>query len=166
MNTWGLRSINTGTFNLKFHATYAYPKPARDVVITLLRIHNLTLNILGYMDPRIACISGCVRAVTGLLFVAVTLTVGDRNAKKGHLIQHWYDEALLTGVSQIARGMLEAFVPYGRVVNLAADVVATFPNLKADFNVVSGCTECMGGLNHSPHGDANYPIYFFPLYFA
>lgn len=51
------------------------------------------------------------------------------NATQGAIIGHWYDEALLTGITQIARGALEAFVPFGWVANASLDAIATIYNL-------------------------------------
>ena len=104
INTYGLRSINTDTFNLKWHTNYVYPQQARNVVVTLLKVHNLTSNILGYI-PGVSVVSGCVRMGTGLLMCAVTLGVGERDAMQGVIIGHWYDECLLTGITQIGRGV-------------------------------------------------------------
>src|ERR1700722_17342343 len=99
MNTYGLRSINTDTFNLKWHTNYVYRQQTRNALVTFLKVHNLTLNILGYI-PGVSIVSGCVRIGTGLFMCDITLTVGERNAKQGAIIGHWYDEALLTGITQ------------------------------------------------------------------
>ena len=103
MNTYGLRSINTDTFNLKWHTNYVYPQQARNAVVTFLRVHNLTLNVLGYI-PGVSVVSGCVRMATGSVMCATTLAVGERGATQGAIIGHWYDECLLTGITQIGRG--------------------------------------------------------------
>lgn len=155
MNTYGLHSINTHTFNLKWHTNYTYPQQLRNIVVTLFRVHNFSLNILGYI-PGVSFVSGCVRMGTGLLMCAVTLKIGDRNATEGAIIGHWYDEALRTGVTQIARGALEAFVPFGRIVNGVFDVVGTICNLTGEAVAASVCTGCMGYENHGPHPDVNY----------
>ena len=166
MNTWGIRSINTNTFNLKYHSNYIYPQEDRDVVTTFMRVHNLTLNVLGYMGQRFSLVSGCVRMGTGFLFVAVTTSIGKRNTEKDMIIQHWYDEARLTGIAQITRGALEAFVPYGRVANGVLDVLGTARNLVGEVSVGSVCEGCMQYLAHRPYPDPSYPVFFWPLYFV
>jgi hypothetical protein len=169
LNTFGLRSINTGTFNLGYHTNYTYPRQARNLVVTLLRAHNLCLNILGYI-PGVATFSGCARMLTGASICLLTLSVGERDAQQGVIIGHWYDEALNTGVAQVARGATEAFMPYGRIVNLSLDVIGTISNLINEAtNVsdkVSGCQCCPEFSNHGPYPDPNYPSVFGLLYLA
>ncbi|WP_075882684.1 hypothetical protein [Candidatus Protochlamydia sp. W-9] len=163
MNTYGLRSINTDTFNLKWHTNYKYPRQVRNTLVTFLKIHNLTLNILGYI-PGVSIVSGCVRMGSGLMMCAVTLAVGERNATRGAIIGHWYDEALLTGITQIARGALEAFVPFGWIANVSLDAIATIYNVNKEINVTSACTGCMEGVNHEPYPNPKYPFPFWLLY--
>jgi len=163
MNTWGLRSINCDTFNTKYHSDYFYPKEFRDIVVTALRLTNLTLNVLGYI-PAVSFFSGMARIGVGLSICALTLAVGQRNAQQGIIIQHWYDEALLTGISQIARGVLEAFVPFGWAANAALDLFGTFSNLTKECQLASTCPGCMAYASHGPHPDADYPLPLFWLY--
>lgn len=160
MNTFGLRSINNDTFNLKWHTNYTYPRSLRDILVTLFRVHNLFLNVLGYLGGRISIVSGSFRIATGLATIATTLAIGDRNAPRGMIIGHWYDEAIMTGISQVCRGILEAFIPYGRVVNLALDTICTVINMTKEVNAASVCPHCMGYTNHQPYPD---PAYQFPL---
>jgi len=127
MNTYGFCSINKFTFNLDPYKTYTYPKRQRDVIVTFFKIHNLIFDILGYI-PRVSAVSGKCRIVSGLLMCVVTLTVGKKNSKDALIIGHWYDEALLTGISQMARGAIEAFVPNGRIVNASIGVIGTVYN--------------------------------------
>ncbi|MFI5342687.1 MAG: hypothetical protein ACHQUC_00530 [Chlamydiales bacterium] len=172
MNTYGLLTINSTTFNRDYHPTFTYPKAARDVIITFLKIHNLTLNILGYMS-KFSPISGCVRIVSGCAIIATTLTIGDPKARKGVIIDRWYSEALLTGVAQVARGVFEAFVPYGKIINAGLDVIGTVVNLlKIASNTHIGCAECerlsdidQRSPNEEPHPGPNYylPLMFLDL---
>lgn len=150
MNTYGLYAVNMSTFNGTSSDTY--PKPARNVVVTLFKFHNLTLNILGYI-PGISAVSGCVRMGTGCILCVVTLLFGNRNAHQGLISKHFYDEALLTGITQIARGAFEALVPFGRVVNTSLDTICTFYNFSQ--GMVSGC--CTGRAHSNP-------IYPFPFW--
>ena len=134
MNTWGLRSINSTTFNLQYDDKFTFPKAGRDFIVTALRISNLTLNVLGYI-PGVSSISGVVRIALGIGFCAITLAVGERNppdGARGAIIGHWYDEALMTGMAQITRGILEAFVPYGWAVNAGMDVLCSVSNIAPD----------------------------------
>lgn len=159
MNTYGLRSINVGTFNLKWHSNYSYPHQMRNALVTYFKIHNLTLNIFGYLH-QFAKITGNIRIVSGLAICAVTLAVGERNAKQGAIIGHWYDEALWTGIAQIARGILEAYVPYGWAVNASLDVIGTFVNLTKEVANASTCRGCMAYRSHEPYPDPKYPLPF------
>lgn len=165
MNTYGLRSVNADTFNLKWNTNYSYPHQARNVIVTFFKVHNLTLNILGYI-PGVSVVSGCVRIGTGLLICAVTLTVGQKDAKQGVIIGHWYDECMLTGVAQIGRGVLEAFVPFGRIANAYLDGIATFWNIRKELGNAPVCTCCMDYANHGPYPDPKYPFPFSLLNFV
>lgn len=159
MNTYGARSVNNETLNLRSHTNYVYPKEVRDVVVTGLKIHNLILNILGYI-PGVAVVSGCLRIGTGLLMCAFTLAVGERDAEQGVIIGHWYDECLLTGITQMGRGVLEAFVPFGRIANASLDGIATILNVAKELNNASACNGCGRYRNHRPHPDPEYPFPF------
>lgn len=159
MNTYGLFSINNETFNLNWHSTNYYPKEARNVLVTLLKLHNLTLNILGYcgaLSPKIPIISGCVRVLSGVAICLGTLGIGDRYASQGLIIGYWYDEALLTGMAQIIRGILTvalATIPYGWALNASLDALGTFHNLS---HMVQGSTRKGFGL--PPHSEPSYPL--------
>jgi len=85
MNTWGLHSINSQSFNVRWGSTYTYPEGQRNSLVTLFRIQNLTLNILGYI-PIVSLYSGCARNASGVGLFAVTLAVGERNARSGAII--------------------------------------------------------------------------------
>jgi hypothetical protein len=160
MNTYGLRSINSQTFNLQYDTSYVYPKQARNALVTFLRVHNLSLNILGYI-PGISIVSGCVRIGTGLAMCAVALAVGERNAKQGLIIGHWYDECLITGITQIARGVLEAFVPFGWIANASLDTIATFWNIKQECQNNPTFRTSVGEYQgHQPYRDPEYPLPF------
>jgi hypothetical protein len=157
MNTYGLMSVNNNTFNLRWHTNYSYPKEARDVIVTCLRLHNATLNVLGYI-ARTSRVSGCIRMISGFLICATTLAIGDRKAERGVIIQHYYDEALLTGIAQMFRGAMEAFVPHGKVINATLDVIATIVNLATLVAGASVCQGCMGYDVHGPHPEPDYPL--------
>lgn len=128
-NTYGLWSINDNTFNVRPNSDYTYPRESRDQIIQVLKIHNLCLGILGYL-PVISALSGVVRMFTGSALVGFTLCVGDRNAQRGIIIQHWYDEAILTGVAQVVRGAFEAIVPLGRLANLCLDFIGSLRGMQ------------------------------------
>lgn len=128
LGTWGIRSINTTTFNQCSRDNLTYPKEIRDIIYTGLKIRNLVLNVLGYI-PAVRMVSGCVRIGLGLTMLAGVLAVGERHAKQGVIIGRFYDEALSHAMAQITRGVFEAFVPYGFVVNAVLDVVGTVVNI-------------------------------------
>lgn len=165
MNTYGLHSINKDTFNLKCNNDYTYPQPARDALVTFFKVHNLTLNALGYISG-ISGISGCVRIGTGLITCTITLLIGERDAPQGAIIGHWYDEALVTGITQIARGVLEAFVPFGWIANGALDTLTTLHKFGKKLFVTSVCTECAESTHHRPYPDPRYSFPFWLLYLA
>lgn len=170
LNTYGIRSINAETFNTYGSPGAYLPRSLRDVAITLLRIHNLSLNILGYI-PGVAQISGCVRMGIGACMIVLTAALGNPNADEGLIIGRWYQEALLTGISQIARGALEAFVPFGFLVNGSLDIIATYVNLKTECSHLQYCgyldvEEREAIESRPPYRDPNYPAFLFPLYLA
>lgn len=156
LNTYGIRSINRKSFNTRYHDGLYFPKEIRDIVVTALRVHNGILNVLGYI-PGVSLVSGSIRMATGFAIVCVTLTIGDRNAMRGAIIGHWYDEAIGTGLAQIVRGALEAFVPFGFIANAVLDVVATPINLANELEGSMACEGCMSESHTRPHEDVNYP---------
>ncbi len=167
MNTYGLHSINVNTFNLSWNSSLYYPQKARNVVVTVFRIHNLTLNILGNLSTT-RFYSGCTRIAIGVSICAVTLVRGDRHAQQGAIIGRWYDEALLTGMAQIVRGILEAFIPNGQLVNASFDVIATVFNLGSEVTTECACPRCFAqqGGPVGPYPEPQYPLPFWPLYLA
>ena len=163
MNTWGLRSINIETFNQQCNSPLTYPRQARNCLVSFLRTHNLVLNILGYI-PITQFFSGLTRMGTGLSIVVLTLCVGNRRADQGLIIGRWYDEALLTGICQIARGALEALVPFGWVINAGLDAGFTVLNLFREGMTLTDaapdvCAFC-------PHPDPQYSFPFSVLSLA
>lgn len=172
LNTYGIRSINSESFNTYGSENAYLPRGIRDLANTLLRINNLVLNILGYI-PGVAHVSGSIRMGIGCCICVITLALGSPNAERGLIIGRWYKEALLTGIAQIARGALEAFVPYGRQVNIGLDIAGTVVNLANE----SSHIQCGGGPGYEfeegneradlpPYRDPAYPLPLFPLYFA
>lgn len=158
MNTYGLRSVNSSTFNQIYWGKFQLPRELRNAVVTGLRINNAVLNVLGYI-PAVSLISGSLRIAIGLGIVATTLAVGnpDPNATKGIIIGHWYREALLTGITQIFRGTLEAFIPFGFLANFALDSVCTVSNLNKEITNYCGTPPSSP---IKPHKDTKYPLPF------
>jgi len=121
-----------------------YPKETRDRVVTALKAHNLVFNILGYLSPT-RQISGIIRMGTGLVtLAALALKVGipksgnaEGQPNTGLLAEHRYREALHMAVAQVARGAIEAFVPYGGVALLVVDIIATPCNISNSLKNVS-----------------------------
>jgi hypothetical protein len=174
-NTYGIRSVNQETFNIRYYDTISYPRWQRDIVVTALRVNNAILNVLGYI-PGVSLGSGCVRMIIGAGIIGVTLAIGDRKTLPGAIIiGRWYDEAIGTGIAQIARGALEALVPFGGVVNAALDVIATPFNIAKEIkgSIAAGEYETVIEIANDkdmrsrkllqsriPHDDVKYP---FPL---
>lgn len=90
--------------------------------------------------------------------------LGERDALQGIIIGHWYDEALLTGITQVGRGIFEAFVPFGRAVNAALDFVSTILNIRKELGNASVCARCMGYTNHRPYPVSKYSLPFLFLH--
>ncbi|MGD2169886.1 MAG: hypothetical protein PVI40_06565 [Chlamydiota bacterium] len=167
-NTYGIRSVTRETFNTRFNEALFFPRPLRNIAVTALRINNFFLNILGYI-PGTSTISGCIRMVIGLAIVSITASIGDRNAESGAIIGRWYDEAILTGIAQIARGTLEATVPFGCIVNGILDVVATPLNINKEIYHSVACHGSIdiGYRTHMhPHDEVSYPFPLFLLHLA
>lgn len=154
LNTFGFHSINRHTFNMREHDQLNYPRTVRNIIVTALRINNAVLNVLGYI-PGTSLMSGSARILIGTGLLAVTLAIGDRKATSGTIIRRWYDEAIVTGITQIARGALEAIVSFGWVATSLLDIIGTLRNLRKD--ALPSCTDCK---RRHPHDDVVYP---FPL---
>lgn len=152
-NTYGLRSINNMTFNQN-HGDLFLPKHKRNLIVTFLRVHNLTLNILGYI-PSISVLAGSVRIFTGISMVFATLCAGP-----SLISRPWYHEALKMGAAQIIRGIFEAVIPFGWIVNATLDVTATNFN----FNKTEFCDNFFDDDDCVPHRDVNYAFPFKILY--
>ena len=161
MNTYGLHSINSATFNPRYHESINYPRDARNVVVSVLRMHNAALNVLGYIKGT-SKISGCIRLGTGFSMFCAAILVGDPSTREGVIIGRWYNETIQTCLTQMARGILEAFVPYGKIVNAILDVIATPFNVTTAVKDSFNCEDCNSGRGSHvrPHDDAEYP---FPL---
>jgi hypothetical protein len=164
-NTYGIRSVNLDTFNQRNGSGPRYPRDARNDVVTILRIHNGALNVLGYI-PGVSTLSGCVRIATGLTIIGGTKAIGDRNASNGAIIGRWYDEAIYTGGAQIVRGALEASGPVGSLANMCLDMGATLLNVYSEISArVCLCAQCLmvddrpdpANLHVRPHRDTSYP---------
>ncbi|MFA6119248.1 MAG: hypothetical protein WCT85_03390 [Parachlamydiales bacterium] len=169
-NTYGIRSINAESFNTYGSQDAHLPHSIRDFAVTSLKINNLILNILGYI-PGVAQISGCIRMGIGSSIIILSFALGSPNAKEGLIIGRWFKEALVTGTAQIARGALEAFFSFGRLINLSLDVIGTIINLHTEvchLRYTGGMEEdeILAEEARPPYRDPNYPILFIPLYFA
>lgn len=132
MNTYGFYSINLSTFNLGwFTPKCEYSRQNRNILVTFLKLHNLALNILGYL-PETSFYSGSTRIGTGIAICVITLAKGDQNTQKNmKFLDRFYYEAFLTGITQIGRGILEAFVSFGRKANVSIDSLATVYNIES-----------------------------------
>lgn len=156
-NTFGIHSVGLNSFNEPLEKHCAYDQKQRNILVTLLRIHNLVFNILGYI-PGVSSVSGCVRMATGTMMCAVALLKNDKDS----LIARRYDELLFTGLAQIARGAFEALVPYGFVANGILDVYGTIHNFYYELKARASKIEPTKGFFAEP----GYPFPFGLLYLA
>ncbi len=181
-NTFGLFSVRESTFNVLPHTNDAYTQQTRDIAVTCLRVHNLILNILGYI-PGVSLVSGFVRMGTGLLMCSIS-QFADEKLISGRLRQEIFD----TGFFQIARGCLEvsplwtcscslkAFTVFGRSIPVAQSGLAILDASVTILNVMQvmedkqmrktgeygehDCSDCEEYVHHKPYPDIQYP---FPL---
>lgn len=160
-NTYGLRSINDFTFNLhRRDNTHEYPKNLRDSVVTLFRIHNCVLDILGYI-PRTSKVSGSVRMLTGFCVFLAPIVAGKKEVKDGEsafITGPWYSECLRTGGWQVLRGALEAYVSYGKVINVCIGFFATIQNFLSNQRQHKNSDEPDTTTTTKPHKDPDYPF--------
>jgi hypothetical protein len=156
-NTYGLHSVNGGTFNQNVNSSLTYPKEVRDVIVTGLRIHNLALRVMEYL-PSTFIISGALRMCTGAAMIGATLAIGERDAQYGAIIGRYYDEALNTGAVQMARGALTLTGPIGVIANVIFDLLAT--GMAVNQSIHANYTTYAYGAAPLPHKE---PLYPFPL---
>ena len=88
----------------------------------------------------------------------VTLAVGDRNSNEGQIIGHWYDEALTTGITHIARGAIEALVPLGWIGNASLDAIGALYNLLTLLDSVSNACSGYTDDRFRPYPNPEYPF--------
>lgn len=111
MNTYGIRSVNSDSFCYKMHADASnneFLKNTRNIIVTIYKVHNFILNILGYI-PFFCVYSGAIRAGTALLTKAIILAHNLYFDGSNESIKKWKDEAEVTANTQFARAALEAF---------------------------------------------------------
>jgi hypothetical protein len=167
-NTYGIRAT-WDAFNQSHQHSYIYPRNARNVVVTSLRVHNLCLSLLGYI-PGVSLYSGSIRMITGAILCMATLMVGNRDAEEGIIIGPWYTEALRTGATQIVRGFFEAIGPLGYFVNAELDCGMSVMNFfregmqKADTAPQHRIR--YPNAKHGPLLDPQYPKPLWVLYLA
>lgn len=141
--TWGIHAVNTTTLNVD-HSVH-YPRPARNLLVTGLRLLNLLCGLTAYaaffgVFPTLGCPvltwwqdqSHGARVLVGAAITMVTWLFGDRNASRGLIIQRFYTEALTIGLSQVMRAMLEygySVTPIAVACNLCLDAVGTWKSL-------------------------------------
>ncbi|MEM8629029.1 MAG: hypothetical protein AAGF04_03030 [Chlamydiota bacterium] len=172
-NTYGLFSINEYSFNKQYAVLEGYDEKQRNQFVTALRIFNLSFNILGYI-PLVSSFSGACRIGVGLSFVCQglyyrgigkgeylledsTFSEGDElcpspdnKCSPAPTLQIHHKEAISTGISHIARGILE-ILPLGKFVNGGLDCAATYLNLFYPKSPIRELEENSAGL-----GDARF----------
>ena len=151
MNTYGLLSVNQHTFNTSIHDDWYYPREMRNIVVTLLRVHNLVLNVAAFTTYHVT--GSYIRICSGIVMAMTTLLFGDPNALSGMIIGRWYYEAISTAIMQIIRGLLDLY--FAGFINLVLDIVFSLFNL-AVFLLEERDTVA--------HNDVQYPLVFSWLY--
>lgn len=103
---------------------------ARDVAC-YLKYYNYLM--IGLADSRLVgiqtlpIISGCGRIICGFLIFYSAYQAKYKYDNKALSL-----ELLYTGLCQIVRGLLDAFIPYGVYVNLALDIMMTYFNFQSE----------------------------------
>ncbi len=164
MNTYGIRSVNSDSFCYKMHADASnneFLKNTRNIIVTIYKVHNFILNILGYI-PFFCVYSGAIRAGTALLTKAIILAHNLYFDGSNESIKKWKDEAEVTANTQFARAALEAFLPFGHVVNFYLDGFGTIKNISAELYSVVISKIWGENLEYQKNKDPQYP---FPLGF-
>lgn len=175
-NTFGIHAVNQKTFNIasdhkSFDPSFEKFSTYRRFALAALRVHNATLNILGYL-PIISTISGCVRMATGLATVSLAAVVRiwiKVSNSKGELSSYvknetFVNEALTTGVAQMTRGFFEAIVPGGWVINASLDIIGSVVHFPDYIMELVGCEPEELDINDEyredlhPHKDWKYPF--------
>lgn len=128
MNTYGIHSINTHSFNQNNRDMAIIPKDLRNFIVTFLRTHNLVLNTAGYFK-KLSPFSGLYRIGSGLMMCYATFKAQKQEVLEGRIEAEGY----LTGITQIARGALEALSLNGAVINGCLDTIFTIYNLGLEY---------------------------------
>ena len=131
LNTYGLRAINWENYNNDWffprkqnERHWFVDQKACELFKKTLGGMSLGLIVLEYA-PGLSALAGASRIAAGLFITGLALARRICNAKAGRadgsLLQ---DEALLTGITQIARGAI-ALIPFGLAVNATLDIAST-----------------------------------------
>ena len=126
-NTYGLSAINRWTFNQDPRYPDTISEKDRDSITTNLRIHNYAFTFLGYSPYRFY--SGQLRMATATIALGKYSYSILQSLKTGENVSRFDVEAVITAVVQIFRGFIEAFLIYGRMINLTLDMVCTPLNI-------------------------------------
>jgi hypothetical protein len=160
MNTYGLRSINSDSF------VYQVPqdtqnsellKRTRNLIVTVFKVQNLFLNILGYI-PALSLYSGSFRATSAVITKAVFFSVSKTSSNE--TLKKWAAEAQSTANAQLLRAAFETILPFGHVTNFYLDLCATFKNISLEAYKSALSKVCRGNEQYQKNED---PIYPFPL---
>lgn len=144
MNTFGFFSINDSSFNQWPASDRDYKNrmtdsnhcfaSVRDDIYTFFKVHNLIFNALGY--SRFGKFSGYGRIFSGFSMVAFTLLQKTKTYKNKQITikvgppkGHFYKEAILTGISQISKGILEVYFSERMKLRVALECLGTIYNL-------------------------------------
>lgn len=127
-NTYGYTAINRWTFNQDPRYPETISKEMFVRIRTALTINNWAFNFFGYLNST-RFLSGQIRMLVGLAVLARCTLWIFSSLRKGEPVNRFAVEGILTAVTQIFRGYVEAFLVYGRLVNLTLDVIFTPFNL-------------------------------------
>jgi hypothetical protein len=130
LNTWGIRSINSGSFvySASNDIENETLSKKRNFITTSLRITNLALNILGY-TPLLSIYSGTFRILMAAVIFTTSHVIKKFTSPHNKNINNWVVEAIYMVKAQLLRGSLEAFIPFGHIINYYIDSLASFKNL-------------------------------------
>ncbi|CDZ81553.1 hypothetical protein BN1013_02089 [Candidatus Rubidus massiliensis] len=152
MNTYGMRAINSQSFNNK--ENYTISLEDRNKVITFLKIHNFALTALEYSSLT-QFYASTTRVFSGLSMIAKCAYVKFYNKADPILNGKGLDEALLTGLVQVMRGAITLTVPGGFTVNWSLDMVASLYNFHLESENFKN--------KHNPTAHSE-PVYLAPLF--
>lgn len=127
-NTYGYMAINRWTFNQDPRYLETIKPKIRENILFDLRINNWVLNFFGYLNST-RVFSGQIRIFIGLCVLTGCSAWTGYSLIRRQAINRFAVEGILTAITQIFRGYVEAFLIYGRLINASLDVIFTPINI-------------------------------------